>query len=170
MSTARRRDHHEPERPEVALTPRPRRLLLIGRVVAGQEAAVREAQARFPREAAAAAGIAAVEAFIGSGYYAVALEIDADDIQETLAAYFNDPAIQALHAELQPVVEGLPGPGWRYGPADAFHEDGAGSAGDDQGSGPLLGSADLPLAASMYRWRIGETPQTGAVPHGPSRS
>lgn len=153
--------------PGAALTPRPRRLLLVGRVAPGRETAVREAQAHFPDDAAAAAGIAAVEAFIGSGYYAVALEIDADDAQETLAAYFNDPAVQAFHAALQPVVAGLPGPGWSYGPADPFHDGAGATAGDSPG--PVLGSADLPLAASMYRWRAGEGASTGTVPHGEPR-
>ena len=154
--------------PDAALTPRPRRLLLIGRVVPGQETAVREAQARFPAEAAATAGVAAIEAFVGSGYYAVSLEIDADDVQETLAVYFNHPAVQAFHAGLQPVVEGLPGPGWSYGASDALHDDGAGGA-DDPSSGSVLGSADLPLAASMYRWCAGEPPRMGEEPRGRSR-
>jgi hypothetical protein len=56
---------------QAALTPRPLRLLLIGRVKPGAETALRETQARFPCDAAIEAGIEAIEAYIGSGHYAV---------------------------------------------------------------------------------------------------
>lgn len=146
----------------VALTPRPVRLLLVGQVNAGDEGRVREAQARFPTDAAADAGIVAVEAFIGSGYYAIELEIDADDVQDILAAYFNDPRVRAFHASLEPVVSGLPRPDVRYGPSDTFH-DGAPATSSPR---DVQSSADLPFAAGMYRWRVGEPPATGERPHG----
>ena len=53
--------HQVRQRPEAALTPRPLRLLLVGRVRPGAEPALREVQARFPLDAAAEAGIDAVE-------------------------------------------------------------------------------------------------------------
>ena len=88
-----------------ALTPRPLRLLLIGRVKPGSEAALRETQARFPCDAAIEAGIEAVEAYVGSGHYAVELEIGADDVQHVLATFFNDRRVREFRTELAPMVE-----------------------------------------------------------------
>jgi hypothetical protein len=148
-------------RPEAALTPRPIRLLLFGRVRPGREREVREAQARFPEHAAAEAGIAAVEAYIGSGHYAVAFEVDTHDTQHALATCFNDPRIRDFLASLEPAVEGLPGTGWRFGASDDFH---AGETGSPEER--VLTTANLPLAANMYRWRAGSPPQKGEEPHG----
>jgi hypothetical protein len=149
-------------RPRAALTPRPLRLLLIGRVRPGAEPALREIQARFPLEAATDAGIDAVEAFIGSGYYAVGFEIGAVDVQRVLASFFNDSRVKDFRAALEPVVEGLPGANYRFGAADQFHAGEAG-AGDDL---TVYYTGDLPFAASMYRWRSGEPAQIGTIPHG----
>jgi hypothetical protein len=146
-----------------ALTPRPVRLLLIGRFKPGSEAALREAQAHFPCDAAIEAGIEAVEAFIGSGHYAVELEIGAADIQHVLATFFNDSRVREFRAALEPMVEGLPGADYQFGPADRFHADAEGEADEGQ---TVYNTGDLPFAASMYRWRVGEPPQTGRVPHG----
>ena len=154
------------DRHEAALTPFPRRLLLVGRVRPGAEAAVREAQAHFPADAAARVGIGAVEAFIGSGYYAMTLEVDDDDVQTVLSAWFNDPAVREFHTSLQPMTEGLPGDDWRFSTWEGLHADPLEPASGSPSSGPVYGSADLPLAASMYRWRAGETPQTGVEPEG----
>jgi hypothetical protein len=147
---------------QAALTPRPLRLLLIGRVKPGAESALREAQARFPCDAAIEAGIEAIEAYVGSGHYAVELEISADDVQRVLATFFNDQRVREFRAELQPMVEGLPEPGYQFGPADRFHADTAGAAQPPQ---TIYNTGDLPFAASMYRWRVGEQPQTGRIPH-----
>src|SRR4051812_20390310 len=87
-------------RPFAALTPRPIRLLLVGRVHPGREPAVREAQTRFPTDAAVEAGIDAVEAYIGSGYYALLLESPSDDIQKTLAICLNDQRTKSFFAAL----------------------------------------------------------------------
>ena len=149
-----------------ALTPRPVRLLLIGRFKPGSEAALREAQGHFPCDAAIEAGIEAVEAFIGSGHYAVELEIGAADIQHVLATFFNDSRVREFRAALEPMVEGLPGADYQFGPADRFHEDAEGGANDGQSGPHVYNTGDLPFAASMYRWRVGEPPQTGRVPHG----
>src|SRR5918995_7388318 len=111
-----------------ALTPRPLRLLLIGRVKPGAEAALRETQARFPCDAAIEAGIEAVEAYVGSGHYAVELEIGADDVQHVLATFFNDRRVREFRTELAPMVEGLPGADYRFGTADRFHADTSGAA------------------------------------------
>jgi hypothetical protein len=153
------------ERHPAALTPRPTRLLLIGRVRAGQEPAVREAQADFPFQAAAEAGIEAVEAFIGSGYYALAFESSTEDMQQTLSTCLNDARMKAFFSTLEPAVEGLPDSTWLLTPGDDFHavkvaEPSAGEATS------VLGTASLPLAANMYRWRMGEKPQLGEEPHG----
>ena len=150
-------------RPDAALTPRPIRLMLFGRVRPGKEREVREAQARFPEHAAAEAGIAAVEAYIGSGHYAVAFEVDTHDIQHALAMCLNDPRIREFLVSLEPAVEGLPGAGWRFGASDDFHE------GEESGKGRVLTTANLPLAANMYRWRAGSVPQKGEEPIGGGR-
>ncbi len=147
-----------------ALTPRPVRLLLIGRVRPGQEATLRAAQVRFPFAAAAAAGIDAVEAYIGSSYYAVELEIADPDVQAVLAKFFNDPRVREFRASLDPAVAGLPEAAASFSPADPDHDAPAAAAADAGGS--VFTSADLPFAASMYRWRVGELPETGAEPRG----
>jgi hypothetical protein len=147
-----------------ALTPRPLRLLLIGRVKPGAESALRETQARFPCDAAIEAGIEAIEAYVGSGHYAVEFEIGADDVQRVLATFFNDQRVRDFRTELEPMVEGLPEPEYRFGPADRFHDDAPG-AGREQTQQAVYNTGDLPFAASMYRWRIGEQPQTGRIPH-----
>jgi hypothetical protein len=148
-----------------ALTPRPLRLLLIGRVKPGAESALRETQARFPCDAAIEAGIEAVEAYVGSGHYAVELEIGADDVQRVLATFFNDHRVREFRTELEPMVEGLPDPGSQFGPADRFHADALGAAGGEQPLQTVYNTGDMPFAASMYRWRVGEPPQTGRIPH-----
>jgi hypothetical protein len=147
--------HRVRQRPEAALTPRPIHLLLVGRVKPGAEQALREVQARFPLDAAAEAGIDAVEAFIGSGHYAVQLEIGRNDVQRVLATFLNDPRVRVFRDELDPVTEGLPGPDYRFG--TAAHE----------ASGQTIyNTGDLHFAAGMYRWRRGQAPQTGDEPQG----
>lgn len=147
-----------------ALTPRPLRLLLIGRVKPGAEAALRETQARFPCDAAIEAGIEAIEAYIGSGHYAVELEIAGEDVQRILATFFNDRRVREFRNEIAPMVDGLPGPEYQFGPADRFHAATSDAAGE-QPPPTIYNTGDLPLAASMYRWRVGEPPQTGRIPH-----
>jgi hypothetical protein len=146
------------------LTPRPLRLLLIGRVKPGAESALRETQARFPCDAAIEAGIEAVEAYVGSGHYAVELEIGGDDVQRVLATFFNDRRVRGFRTELEPMVEGLPGPEYQFGPADRFHADASGTADVEHSLHTIYNTGDLPFAASMYRWRVGEQPQTGTIP------
>jgi hypothetical protein len=150
---------------QAALTPRPLRLLLIGRVKPGAETALRETQARFPCDAAIEAGIEAIEAYIGSGHYAVEFEIGGDDVQHILATFFNDRRVREFRNEIAPMVEGLPGPEYQFGPADRFHPDAPDAAGGEQPPKTVYNTGDLPFAASMYRWRVGEPPQTGRVPH-----
>ncbi len=150
------------DRGEAALTPRPLRLLIIGRVKPGAEMKLRETQARFPHDAAIEAGIDAVEAFIGSGHYVVELEIARDDIQHVLATFFNDERVREFRTQLEPIVDGLPGADYQFGPADRFH------IGGETGGEPartVYNTGNLPFAASMYRWRVGEPPQTGKTPH-----
>jgi hypothetical protein len=142
-------------RADAALTPRPLRLLLVGRVKPGAEPALRRIQATFPRDAAEEAGIDAVEAFIGSGTYAVQLEISRNDVQQVLAAFLNDPRVRAFRDQLEPVTEGLPGPDYQFG----------GAAGDPSGQ-TVYNTGDLHFSASMYRWRSGHIPEAGAEPQG----
>ena len=136
---------------EPEFTTRPRRLLMIGRMDPGHEQEILEAQLHFPIEVAAEAGIETIEAFVGSGHYALLLEIDGDDTQAAFARYLNDPRIRQFHASLLPLVEGLPGPDWRYVTPGPFRQR------DDSGvaDGPAYSSANLPLAASVYRWGRG---------------
>lgn len=155
MASERMGIERDEDRSAPVLTTRPRRLLLIGRVQPGHETDVLEAHERLPYAVTGTAGIDAVEAFVGSGYYALLLEIDTDDAQEALASFLNDANVQEFYASLQPFVTGLPGPEWQYAPSDTFHEE-AGSAGGAPraaDAGATYSSADLPLAASMYRWR-----------------
>ena len=104
----RARANHE--RQPVALTPRPIRLLIIGRIKPGAEQKLREAQASFPHDAANEAGIDAIEAFIGSGFYVVQFEISRDDIQHVLSTFFNDDRVRRFRADLEPIVDNLPEP------------------------------------------------------------
>lgn len=147
-----------------ALTPRPRRLLLIGAVDPDSDRQVREIQAQFPNDAAAEAGVSAVESFIGSGFMATMLEIDADDVQDVLSAYFNHPSIREFHSLLNPLVSGFPDGSREFGAADHFHD--ASEPAETDTARPMT-SADLPMAASMFRWRAGEEPDLGRVPQRP---
>ena len=165
MATEHQDGPSQRDRHAAALTPRPLRLLLIGRVKPGKEATLREVQAHFPYAAAAEAGIAAAEAFIGSGYYAVGLEIGEDDTQRVLADFFNDARVREFRTRLEPVVESLPGPDFHFGVGDRFHRD-ATQAAPAEASPAVYNTGDLPFAASMYRWRAGEEPQTGREPRG----
>jgi hypothetical protein len=133
---------NQSSRPDAALTTRPVRLLLVGRVKPGAEPALRRVQATFPREAAVEAGIDAVEAFIGSGIYAVQLEIGRDDVQQVLAAFLNDPRVRAFRDQLAPVTEGLPSADYQFGGATG-----------EASSLTVYNTGDLHFAASMYRWR-----------------
>jgi hypothetical protein len=63
------------------------------------------------------------------------------------------------------MVEGLPGPGYTFGAADRFHADASAAAGTEQSLQTIYNTGDLTFAASMYRWRVGEQPQTGRIPH-----
>lgn len=145
------------QRSDAALTPRPLRLLLVGRVKPGEEPALRRVQADFPRDAAAEAGIDAVEAFIGSGTYAVQLEIGRNDVQQVLATFLNDPRVRAFRDQLEPVTEGLPGPDYHFGGASG-----------DASSETVYNTGDLHFAASMYRWRSGQEPEAGTEPQSRS--
>ena len=127
-----------------ALTTRPVRLLLVGRVKPGAEPALRRVQAGFPREAATDAGIDAVEAFIGSGTYAVQIEIDRGDVQQVLATFLNDPRVRAFRDQLEPMTEGLPGPDYQFGGTES-----------DSSDTTIYRTGALHFAASMYRWRLG---------------
>ena len=131
-------------RADAALTPRPLRLLLVGRVKPGAEPALRRIQAVFPRDAAEEAGIDAVEAFVGSGTYAVQLEISRPDVQQVLASFLNDPRVRAFRDQLEPVTEGLPGPDYQFGGASG-----------DASSATIYNTGNLHFSASMYRWRSG---------------
>jgi hypothetical protein len=152
-----RRRQTEPE-----FTTRPRRLLMIGRMDLGHELAILEAQLHYPAEVAVEAGIEVVEAFVGSGYYALLLEIDGEDAQEALEKYLNDPRIRAFHGSLRPFVEGLPGPDWQFVVPDPLRARLSLGQQEQPLDGPAYSSAHLALAASMYRWSRG-----GAEAGGP---
>ncbi len=150
------------QQPESALTPRPLRLLLVGRVKPGAEPGLRAIQAQFPVAVAEEAGISAFEAYVGSGQYAITIEIDRPNVQHVLARFFNDSRIRDFRTRLEPFVEGLPGPGYQFGSARAAAEQQA----DAGVSTTIYNTGDLHFAASMYRWRQGEPPRTGTSPRG----
>lgn len=164
MSVQREGTDRSSQRPSAALTPRPLRLLLVGRVKPGAERALREIQTEFPVDAATDAGIDAVEAFVGSGQYAVQLEIGRDDVQQVLADFLNDPRVREFRDRLEPVTEGLPGSGYQFGAADHAH----GPAAEPPSGAQVYHTGDLHFAASMYRWRAGEQVQAGEEPKGRS--
>ena len=143
------------QRSEAALTPRPLRLLLVGRVKPGAEPALREVQAQFPLDAAAEAGVDAVEAFIGSGNYAVQLEIGRNDVQRVLATFLNDPRVRAFRDKLEPVTEGLPGPDYRFGTTEPA-----------ESGQTIYNTGDLHFAAGMFRWRVGQRPRPATSRRG----
>ncbi len=140
---------------------------MMARVEPGHEVQVRYWQARFPHEAAQAAGIDAVEAFVGSGYYALSLEMRDEDVQRALSAFFNHPIVRAFFGHLGEFVEGLPDPEQRFGAADDVPGDADRTRiGADDGA--PYATADLPLASGMYRWRAGSGPSTGNEPLRPA--
>ena len=94
------------------------------------------------------------------------LQIDAMDVQEVLTAYLNDPDVRAFHGALHPYVEGLPDQEQRFASCDAYHGASLTDLPANAVHETALGSADLPLAASMYRWRKGEPPDAGVEPIG----
>jgi hypothetical protein len=145
-----------------ALTPRPLRLLLVGRVKPGAEPGLRAIQAQFPVAVAEEVGISAFEAYVGSGQYAITIEIDRPNVQHVLATFFNDSRIRDFRTRLEPFVEGLPGPGYQFGSARAATEHQA----DAGVSTTIYNTGDLHFAASMYRWRQGEPPRTGTSLRG----
>ncbi len=149
----------------VAATPHPRRFVQIARVRPGAESEVRYWQARFPAAAAEAAGLTAVEAFIGSGYYVVLYELcegdtaaDASDFQAVFARYMNDPAVREHHRYLARFLEDFPAPAAGYSPGDAFHTTGTATPPTRPGGSEVLSSGALQLAAGMFRWRGGTGP------------
>jgi hypothetical protein len=149
METSRR-EARQPA-PEPEFTTRPRRLLMIGHMRPGQETAVLEAQLHYPVEAAARASIERVEGFVGSGHYALLLEIAGDDAQQALTTYLNDPEVRAFHASLRPMVEGLPGPDAAYVPGP-FHAQAPTESVERSSESPTYSSAYMSLAASVFRW------------------
>lgn len=153
MSTETREWGQRRQQIDPAFTTRPRRLLMIGRIQPGREQQLLDAHGRLPSEIAAKAGIDVIEAFVGSGHYALLLEIEGENAQEALATYFNDPQVREFHDALRPLVSGLPGPDWRYVATDLLAQ--PADAGSPLGAvaGQAYSSAALPLAASIYRWR-----------------
>jgi hypothetical protein len=136
-----------------AFTTRPRRLLMIGRIQPGREQQLLDAHGRLPSDVAARAGIDVIEAFVGSGHYALLLEIEGENAQEALAAYFNDSEVREFLAALRPLVSGLPGADWQYVATDLLSPAAVEGAILGETAGQSYSSADLPLAASIYRWR-----------------
>lgn len=126
------------------------RIAYIMRVTHGKEPECREVQAHMPTGGLKRLGIHGVEAFIGSGYYTWVFECEEQHFQGLFQRFFSDPGIRGFLDKLRPFVEGLPGPDEQFGPADAQH------AGDEPPAKPTGGatvtSAQLPFAASAYRW------------------
>ncbi|MFN8593789.1 MAG: hypothetical protein U0031_20200 [Thermomicrobiales bacterium] len=87
--------------------------------------------------------------------------MDAEDVQEVLGSYFNHPAIREFHAQLESVTNGFPPGDRQFGVADEFHEEA--ETVQETGTSPVT-TGDLPIAASMFRWHMGDRPDLGDVP------
>ena len=107
-------------------------VLYISPMELGNEVQVRQVHERFPIAALErGVGVEGLVAFIGSGYYALAITVADGDFQEQFHRFLATPEIDHFFAELTAHVDHLP-----------LTEE---------------GTADMPLATPMLRWRKGDS-------------
>lgn len=126
------------------------RIAYVARVQHGKEPECREVQAHMPSGGLKRLGIHGVEAFIGSGYFLWLFDCEEQDFQGLFQRFFTDPGIRGFLDKLRPFVEGLPAPEEAFAPADAQH--GGDQPPASRVRGATVTSAQLPFAASAYRW------------------
>ncbi len=105
-------------------------VLHVSRMNVGDEVAVREAHDAFPVEALQRGiGVDRLVVFIGSGYYALEVTVEAGDFQERFHRFLATPEVAGFFQELGAHVEHLPL--------------------------TAEGTAEMPLAAQMLLWQRG---------------
>ncbi len=144
------------------------RIALVTTLESGKEADVRQAQSRMPTDELQQNGIHGIETFIGSGYYVLVLETENDDFQATMKRFLETPSVQGFLDKLRPHVRGLPQRGQSFAAGDDKHHE-VPSTGQQRTAMATLTTADMPLAASSYRWSAGQgTTNTGLGGNGKS--
>ncbi len=106
-------------------------VLFVSPMTLGDELQVRIIHERFPVEALErGAGVGRLRAFIGSGFYALEITVDASDFQAQFHRFLDTPEVAAFFTALGPHVQGLPKPGEE--------------------------TAAMPLAAPLLEWERGQ--------------
>lgn len=126
------------------------RIALVTTLESGKEAAVREAQSSLPAADLQQSGIHGLETFIGSGYYVLVLETEHTDFQATMKRFLEMPSVEGFLDKLRPHVQGLPQRGQSFAAGDDKHA--TPGAAQQRTATAAVTTADLPLAASAYRW------------------
>lgn len=86
-------------------------VLFISPVTLGDEVQIRQIHELFPIEALAESEtVVRLEAFVGSGFYALKLGMADGDFQEQFRAFITLPEMQTFFDALRPHVESLPLP------------------------------------------------------------
>ncbi len=86
-----------------------RTVLFVSSMTLGTETDVRRIHEQFPVKALErAADIERIEAFIGSGFYALQLAFRDGDFQDRFRAFVTMPDVQSFFDQLRPYVDELP--------------------------------------------------------------
>jgi hypothetical protein len=86
-------------------------VLLISPVTLGDEVQIRQIHDSLPAEAIAQSGsVENLQAFVGSGFYALQLAFAAGDFQEQFRTFVSLPEVQTFFDALRPYVQSLPFP------------------------------------------------------------
>jgi hypothetical protein len=105
-------------------------VLYVSPMTLGDELEVRTIHETFPLNALEeASGIQSLQAFIGSGFYALEITVGDGDFQEQFHRFLETPAVVDLMTALRPYVSDLPEPGEE--------------------------TAAMPLAAPLIQWERG---------------
>jgi hypothetical protein len=105
-------------------------VLYVSPMTLGNELDVRTIHENFPLETLEeASGVESLQAFIGSGFYALEITVGDGDFQEQFHRFLETPAVVDLLTALRPYVSDLPQPGEE--------------------------TADMPLAAPLIQWQRG---------------
>jgi hypothetical protein len=116
--------------PSVAKGDAMQTVLYVSPMTLGDELEVRTIHETFPLNALEeASGILSLQAFIGSGFYALEITVGDGDFQEQFHRFLETPAVVDLMTALRPYVSDLPEPGEE--------------------------TAAMPLAAPLIQWERG---------------